>query len=375
MTSSLKVKITKKFFVFYLITVLFATLSFISGLYFYYNYLTQTILKTTHNALFVSDFHSLKETIAPLVDQNIQSIQILNSKSEIVFSHQAEAKALLTWTLNQFSADSKYEMFISFNVTLPVCILFLIYVCALIIIYPISYIEKQNYDRKRKEFILSLSQKYAHDIRSPLSSLNLIASKMKDSEIQKIQQGISQSILESSDLFLKKIKNFAENPDLQNNFIEEDSHSARFSEIIAILKNEFENKSLTQEIQFHLLTKQNRSLKNKNILLPIIRNIIQNAIEATDPLSGKIEVTIQSSKESTNKIEIVISDNGVGIPQSILKKVGKEKLSYGKETLNDSGYGIALYNAEKDLKALGHQLLIESEETKGSRFIIKLSMR
>ena len=109
--------------------------------------------------------------------------------------------------------------------------------------------------------------------------------------------------------------------------------------------------------------------------MPIIRNIIQNAIEATDPLSGKIEVTIQSSKESTNKIEIVISDNGVGIPQSILKKVGKEKLSYGKETLNDSGYGIALYNAEKDLKALGHQLLIESEETKGSRFIIKLSMR
>jgi signal transduction histidine kinase len=100
-------------------------------------------------------------------------------------------------------------------------------------------------------------------------------------------------------------------------------------------------------------------------LQQVITNIVLNACEAVSPASGKVEVR---SLGRENCVEISVSDNGPGIPESIRDIVFQPSVSYDK----DGGTGLGLAIVRKILRDHGGEIHLEATGDKGTRFRLVL---
>ena len=90
-------------------------------------------------------------------------------------------------------------------------------------------------------------------------------------------------------------------------------------------------------------------------------NIIKNGVEACSP-NGHVNVSIH---EMLKEVYIVIEDNGIGIPQHLLKELGKP-LTSGK--INGTGLGLA--SSFKITESMGGRLEVESKPDIGTVFSV-----
>ena len=114
----------------------------------------------------------------------------------------------------------------------------------------------------------------------------------------------------------------------------------------------------------------------------VILNLINNAFYAVDEKrkssfakasEDKYEPTVSvSTRKEKDKVEIKVKDNGNGIPQKVLDKIFQPFFTT-KPTGQGTGLGLSL--AYDIVKAHGGELKVETEEGKGSTFIIYLTLK
>ncbi len=108
---------------------------------------------------------------------------------------------------------------------------------------------------------------------------------------------------------------------------------------------------------------------DKNAVLTILRNLLNNAIKFTHP-GGKVKV---SAAIAGGMMEIAISDTGIGIsPENIQKlfKLGENFKTEG--TQKEKGTGLGLLLCKEFVEKNGGSILAESQVGKGSRFVFTL---
>ncbi len=125
--------------------------------------------------------------------------------------------------------------------------------------------------------------------------------------------------------------------------------------------------------KYHCELKQevNTSLYNEfkgdlSILVQVFNNIITNAIQAYEGNSGVIDFKISAAN---GKILFVIADKGMGIPETIQKKLFREMVT----TKGKDGTGLGMYMAHSTIR--GHfdgNLRFSSEVGKGTTFYIDI---
>jgi len=101
----------------------------------------------------------------------------------------------------------------------------------------------------------------------------------------------------------------------------------------------------------------------------ILLNLLSNAVKFTDK-GGKIEVTAKKSKEVVN---IVITDNGIGISPDALERLGRPFEQVQDQFTKDhkgSGLGLAIARSLSILH--GGSLDIRSTEGKGTTVAVRL---
>ena len=106
----------------------------------------------------------------------------------------------------------------------------------------------------------------------------------------------------------------------------------------------------------------------------VILNLINNAFYAVSEkskqnISGYEPTVIVSTKKLNDKIEIKVSDNGNGIPESIKEKIFQPFFTT-KPTGSGTGLGLSL--SYDIIKAHGGELKVETKEGEGTEFIIQL---
>ncbi|MHA2362486.1 MAG: ATP-binding protein [Candidatus Hodarchaeales archaeon] len=106
---------------------------------------------------------------------------------------------------------------------------------------------------------------------------------------------------------------------------------------------------------------------NENDLSHVFMNIIVNASQAIEK-SGIISININLSRDKRNVI-IEIKDNGCGIPQEVLNKIGKEIVTTKSI---EEGTGLGLITAYDIIKNLKGKISIQTNQSKGTRFRIEL---
>lgn len=118
---------------------------------------------------------------------------------------------------------------------------------------------------------------------------------------------------------------------------------------------------------------------DQNGLKQVLINLVKNAAEAMDKggkirvttrfLSGSAKILIDEKKRIPGNIEIKISDNGPGIDKK-LKETLFEPYTTTKTTDSNSGLGLSIVHSI--VKELNGDIICNTEEGKGTDFIITL---
>jgi signal transduction histidine kinase len=221
-------------------------------------------------------------------------------------------------------------------------------------------------DHSRLEAMSNIARQVSHDIRSPLSALNIVVSTITQIPDQ------SRTIIRDS---LNRINDIA-NDLLQRNSRENYAISNLNSEMMAAV---LETIVLEKRIQFQDRPEVSISLDIGNAFnvfseirraefKRVLSNLINNSIESLNSLPGEIRVGLKCDE---TQVEISVCDSGIGIPSEILEKLGLEEVTHGKNS-GESGYGLGISHAVRTVESFGGTLKILSEVNKGTTIRILL---
>jgi two-component system, sensor histidine kinase RegB len=98
-----------------------------------------------------------------------------------------------------------------------------------------------------------------------------------------------------------------------------------------------------------------------------IANLLDNAAEATEGRAAR-EVRVSLAR-ARDELKLVVADNGVGVPEALLRRVG-EPFFTTKEP--GRGTGLGLYLARHVVERQGGEMRIESTEGRGTRVTLTM---
>ncbi|MBS1972208.1 MAG: DUF4423 domain-containing protein [Bdellovibrionales bacterium] len=179
----------------------------------------------------------------------------------------------------------------------------------------------------------------AHDIRGPLSALNMIAHALKNENSSNELSDFLKETVASINMIANGILN-----------LKKEFHIKQPDDTNAYLNFEFFEKELEKSFSsekriqiFHSIGSKSASKKfasgNSSQLHRIIKNLIQNSIDAK-----ATEIKYQSYIEE-NCIRIILKDNGQGFSSNIRNLLGKEGF-----TTKPEGNGLGLYYAIQNIE-------------------------
>ena len=105
----------------------------------------------------------------------------------------------------------------------------------------------------------------------------------------------------------------------------------------------------------------------------IIENLLENSIQYVKGQNDKIELTVNNTKDNLN---IVVKDNGIGIPENEQEKVFEEfyRASNARKKLS-SGSGIGLHMTYNYVKAHKGKINFTSKESIGTSFNVSIPLK
>lgn len=105
-----------------------------------------------------------------------------------------------------------------------------------------------------------------------------------------------------------------------------------------------------------------------NMINTVIRNLITNAIKFT-PTNGTITISAKLCQKNPDFIEVLISDNGVGIPQDKIENLFKVSQTYTSVgTAGEKGTGLGLLIVKDFINKHNGKIWVESTLNKGTTF-------
>jgi len=137
---------------------------------------------------------------------------------------------------------------------------------------------------------------------------------------------------------------------------------------ISFALNRFKSELSAKNIEVIEETEAKDTIVNANfqILVDVFSEIIQNSIESFErPAGNRISIKI---KEETNKIFVIIEDNGCGIPEHLLSKVFK---FFFTTKYQIGHYGVGLFKSYWFLKMFNATIDIRSVFNQGTEVIIQ----
>jgi len=202
-----------------------------------------------------------------------------------------------------------------------------------------------------------ISAQVSHDIRSPLTALNVAVSDIggvAEPHRILIKNAVARINDIANTLLLEKRRNAIE------------SSVVLLSPLIDSLVSEKRmqfREMQSVEIEAGLANAYGNFISADLVELKrAVSNLITNAVEALPEGVGRVAVTVRGAE---GEVHLSIADNGKGIPRNILDKVGQPGFSFGKAGTG-SGSGLGIHHARKTVQSAGGVLEIDSSEGKGT---------
>ncbi len=214
---------------------------------------------------------------------------------------------------------------------------------------------------KMKSLDLLVSE-FVHEIRTPLTSIKamveLIPSKIDNPDFRRSMMEIVTMEVDRLGSLVKTLSDYAKPK--QSSFKYFDIKEVMDS-VILLLQRKIEEKNVVLEADF---TTGLKVYGDNMQLMQVFLNLVLNSLES---LQNKGSISLICRKGSEGFVEVLITDNGPGIPQEHLNKITEPFFTTRKE-----GTGLGLYICHKLLEKNNGTLVVQSTEGQGTTVTIQL---
>lgn len=212
----------------------------------------------------------------------------------------------------------------------------------------------------------------SHEIRTPLNGVIATVSLLQQSEMNREQSELADTIMKSGQSLMMLINDILEFSKMESGKMQLDPRPCSLSEVVFdvadLLRPHAVIKGLDIEVNFDSKIPRGLILDDHR-LRQVLLNLMGNAIKFTN--EGKISIICESDEVLHNKsrIKFKISDTGIGIPpekqhllfQSFSQMDASTSRKYG-------GTGLGLAISKQLIELMGGQVTIESEVGRGTTF-------
>ncbi len=252
--------------------------------------------------------------------------------------------------------------------------IFIFLIPVLLVLASISVLIWYKYDSKKQEQLeklkIDLVSNISHEVRTPLTSIKGFVQLLMSSE---------QNLSETGKDSLEKIVN---NTNRLNSLFSEILNLNKIEKKKTIKLEAVDLNILLDDIlsNFELLYKS-KSIKvvkdleqsiiqsDYELIEHILVNLIENAFKYNKD-NGQINIQVNSS---SNKVQISIKDNGIGIPKHHLLRIFERFYRVeNSRSRNAGGSGLGLAIVKHAVTHLDGDVRVESTEGKSTRFIVTI---
>ncbi len=226
---------------------------------------------------------------------------------------------------------------------------------------------KQLKDSERLAAIGATAGMVGHDIRNPLQAITGDVYLAK-TELEGIPDG------EGKENALESLREIEKNIDYINKIVADLQDFARpmkphmeEADLKLIIDELLRKNGLPSDIKVSVKVQAEarKIVADSAYLNRILYNLVTNAVQAM-PKGGKIIIHVTKDKKTDDAV-ITVEDTGVGIPEG-----AKDKLFTPMFTTKSKGQGFGLAVIKRMAEALKGTVSFESQEGKGTKFIVRL---
>ena len=202
----------------------------------------------------------------------------------------------------------------------------------------------------------------AHSLGTPLATISVVAKELKK------EIGNDKELSKDIDLLISQTKRCSEIlKKISKKQIKEDVFlsSINFEDLLQEIINSFKETS-SKKINLIVDNDTNKiSIQRTPEIIYGLRNFIGNAVKFS---KSKVKIILKSNQDI---IEIKINDDGPGIPEDIITKIGEPYIkSRSKEVVSNSGLGIGTFLGKTLLERQKAKLLFRRNSNLGGALVI-----
>ncbi|MBJ3791300.1 two-component sensor histidine kinase, partial [Bacillus sp. OA1] len=221
-------------------------------------------------------------------------------------------------------------------------------------------------EKMRQEFVSNVS----HEIQSPLTSIKGFARALQDDNLSEEKRKHYLTIIETETTRLSKLsQNLLKLTLLESEEYIPERVSYRLDQQLKQIVLNSEPLWAEKEIELELDLEKVHVIADQESMSQVWINLIHNSIKFT-PSGGTITIQL---KEHETVVEVRIRDSGIGISeeqkQHIFERFYKADSSRNR-AYGGSGLGLAIVKKVLDLHH--GEIKVESEEGKGTEFIVRM---
>ncbi|AKL97335.1 sensor histidine kinase YycG [Clostridium aceticum] len=230
--------------------------------------------------------------------------------------------------------------------------------------------EYEKLENMRKEFVANVS----HELKTPLTTIKSYTETLLDGAIEDkpLAKRFLDVVVSESDRMTRLVQDLLQLSNLDYKQGKWNKKEIDINDIVknAVLKLEVSAKNKRQHFNYTICDDTVHVFADKDRIEQVILNILSNAIKYTAE-EGQIEVQVELKN---NFVQIIIKDNGIGIPKKDLPRIFERFYRVDKARSREmGGTGLGLSIAKQIVEAHEGSIKIFSEEEKqGTTVMITL---
>jgi len=236
----------------------------------------------------------------------------------------------------------------------------------ILIIYLISRIIKANNQKRFDESRIMFFIEVAHDIRTPVSLIQLLVKQLANQENVEKSIELIQRNTENLNEYVTQLLDFQK---IDKKQLKLSVSKVDLKDCLTKIINNFTPIIQSKNLNLVLEVKHIPVWFDQGKMSRIFYNLISNAIKYSNE-GGEIKIKAYLS-DKTLKIDFI--DNGIGVPEK-QKELIFNRFTRGTNVTNKGipGTGIGLMLSKKIVELHGGKILLESQENVGSKFTVIL---
>jgi len=202
----------------------------------------------------------------------------------------------------------------------------------------------------------------AHSLGTPLATISVVAKELKK------EIGDNKDFSKDIDLLISQTKRCSEIlKKISKKQIEEDNFLSliKLEDLLEEIVNSFKE-TTSKKIELNVEDDKNKiDIQRSPEIIYGLRNFIGNAVKFSE---SKVKIDLKSDQKV---IEIKINDDGPGIPEDIINKIGEPYIkSKSKELSFKSGLGLGTFLGKTLLERQNAKLLFNRNKELGGALVI-----